>query len=267
VPRSMAEAEQPGVSEASGMSAIRKATRVMNVLAAGPMSTAELARRLGEPLPAVSRMLANLEAIGWVERSGGKGGNVQLGVELIAIGQAVEDSLDVRAIALSALVALTESTSETAYLCVRDGQRAACIERIDGRFTRTAEMPIGGSLPLHQGAGPRAILAFMPNEFRDRYVALLQASHVNPLSSQEARALADRLVAIRHAGISASDSEEMLGVYSVAAPVMNHRREVIGSITLSALQSPNTGASDFDELVRDHAGRVSRELGYRHERG
>ncbi|WP_129785553.1 IclR family transcriptional regulator [Promicromonospora panici] len=253
-------------SDTAGMSAIRKATRVLHRLAAsGELTAGELADALEEPVTTVYRMLTNLEGIGWIERGSRKGSPVRLGVELIALGQSVEDALDPRLLSRAALVRLNEATSETAYLCVPSGQRATCIERVDGIYTRTAELPIGGSLPLHQGAGPRAILAFTSQLFRDRYTATMRASQLNPMTESEALRLDAELASIRASGLASSDGDVTPGVYSVAAPVMNHRGEVIASITLSALKSrTDTRMLAFDDLVRDEARRVSTDLGFRH---
>jgi DNA-binding IclR family transcriptional regulator len=251
--------------ELAGLSALRKATRVLEALAErGSLTAGELSEILDEPVTTVYRMLTNLGAAGWIERDGRKGSPVRLGVDLIAIGQAVEDALDVRAIARAGLQRLSASTSETAYFCVRDGHRAACIESVDGLQTRTAELPIGGSLPLHQGAGPRAILAHLPETFRQRYIAALQSFGANPATGAQVRELGSELDAIRSAGYAITDGDVLPGVYSCAAPVRDHRGDVIGSISLSGLSSRTEPLRlEFGSLVRQEALLVSAELGHR----
>jgi DNA-binding IclR family transcriptional regulator len=250
--------------DSTGMSAVTKATRVLERLAErGDLTAAELAQELDEPITTVYRMLSNLESIGWIERGDRKGAPIRLGIDLVAIGQAVEAALDLRGAARVALAWLAEETAETAYLCVPDGQRGVCIERVDGKYTRTAELTIGGSLPLHQGAGPRAILAFSPRPVRDNYVRALRASQSNPLTEPEAVRLESDLAAIRAAGVVESDGDITPGVLSTAAPVMDHRGEVIASITLSALKADHADRQrGFEQLVRQQAAAVSSTLGY-----
>ena len=250
--------------DSAGMSAVTKANRVLDQLAAhGELTAAELAQRLGEPITTVYRMLGNLGAIGWIERGDRKGAPVRLGIDLIAIGQSVESALDLRAAARASLSRLSEATSETALLCVPDGQRGVCIERVDGKFTRTAELSIGASMPLHQGAGPRVILAFSRDDVRDAYLDTLRASQSNPITEPDASRLEAELTAIRSAGYAESDGEITEGVLSVAAPVFDHRGEVIASITLSALKAQSDMHSlGFDGLVREEAALISTALGY-----
>lgn len=252
-------------ADPAGMTAVSKAMRVLSTLAeSGEHTATELAEALDEPVTSVYRMLGNLEAIGWIEREGRRGGAVRLGIDLVAIGQAVEEALDSRQSAHAALTRLNDTTHETSYLCVRDGNRAACIERIDGRYTRTAELPIGGSLPLHHGAGPRAILAFEPEEFQQRYLSALASAQLNPMGEADLARLATELRRTRERGIAVSDGDATPGVYSVAAPVISHRGEVVGSITLSGLRAGNDARlAEYDQLVRDEARRVSLELGHK----
>lgn len=251
-------------SDSSGMSAVTKATRVLECLAdSGELTAAELAAKLGEPITTVYRMLGNLESIGWIERGERKGAPVRLGIDLVALGHAVETSLDLRAAARVSLARLADETSETTYLCVPDGQRGVCIERVDGKYTRTAELTIGGSLPLHQGAGPRAILAFSPADVRDSYLRALRGSQSNPITEPGAVRLEQELAAIRDAGAVQSDGDITPGVYSVAAPVVDHRGQVIASITLSALSTDDDARHrEFVRLVRREAAAISSTLGY-----
>lgn len=252
-------------SDNAGMSAVSKATRVLECLASGgEMTAGELAGTLGEPITTVYRMLSNLEAIGWIERGDRKGSRIRLGIDLVGIGQAVESLLDLRVAARLSLARLAEETAETVYLCVPDGTRGVCIERVDGKFTRTAELPIGGSLPLHHGAGPKAILAFLPSSDQDAYLRALRESQFNPLTGPEALRLETELASIRAAGVVESEGEITPGVFSVAAPVLDHRDQVIASITLSALTpDEESRRSEFARLVRHEASTISTTLGHR----
>ncbi|GGF36277.1 IclR family transcriptional regulator [Subtercola lobariae] len=251
-------------ADATGMSAVSKAMRVLTALAhTGELTAAELAAALDEPITTVYRMLSNLEAIGWIERENKRGGVVRLGIDLVAVGESVEESLDSRQTAFAALSRINEQTHETSYLCVRDGNRAACIERIDGRYTRTAELPIGGSLPLHQGAGPRAILAFEPEVFQERYLSALASAQLNPMNEADLGRLTAELRQARRTGIAISDGDVTPGIYSVAAPIFNHRAEVVGSITLSSLRAGSDARfEEYDQLIRSEARTISTQLGH-----
>lgn len=55
---------------------------------------------------------------------------------------------------------LPDEIGETVFLCASRGDEAVCIERIDGQRVNLLVLTLGGSMQLHTGAGPRALLAF-----------------------------------------------------------------------------------------------------------
>ena len=144
---------------------------------------------------------------------GGEGpqrGRYRLGIDLAAIaGRRV--SLDIRQLASPELGRLMK-TRESAYLCVPHDRRAVCIERIDGGFIQAAELPLGGSLPLHRGAGSLAILAFEPKNIRREYIAALSGADANPFTESDVRALKDPVDRIRATGIALSEGDVTPGI-------------------------------------------------------
>lgn len=246
-----------------GMSVISKMTRVFAVLTESPeLSIAQLAAALDEPASSVYRIIGHLEAIGWVEK-GSQRGRYRLGIDLAAIAQAVESSLDIRQLASPELGRLNAQTRESAYLCVPHDRRAVCIERIDGGFIQAAELPLGGSLPLHRGAGSLAILAFEPTNIRREYIAALSGADANPFTESDVRALEDAVDRIRATGIALSEGDVTPGISTAAAPIFDHRGTVVGSISLSGLESRvKANGIDFGSLVARASRHVSAGLGY-----
>lgn len=264
----MAELAEGAVSrdrggDSAGMSIISKMMRTLSALAkVGDTTATNLAAELDEPVTSVYRMLGHLDGIGWVERGDGRG-HYRLGIDLVSIAHAIESSLDVRRLAAETLKDLHRQTHESAYLCMRHDYRAVCMERFDGRFIQSAELPLGGSLPLHRGASALAILAFEPVEFRRSYVATLTQADANPFTEADAQALATTLEKVRSDGFAVSDGDVTPGVLTVSAPVFSHRGRVLGSIALSGLRARvDLDTLKFVSLVKTGAETVSRELGY-----
>ena len=152
----------PADRDTAGLELIAKVDAVIGVLESrGEASAAEIAKRTGEPLSSVYRLLQSLTGVGWVDR-GWRRGTYRLGLLLLTIGGQLEDKLDVRECALPSLRRLVETTGTTSFLCVRRDTRAVCVERLEGQAVRSLAMQLGSSLPLFAGAAPRAILAFLP---------------------------------------------------------------------------------------------------------
>ena len=250
-------------ADAAGMSVIAKTMRVFTVLSqSSDLTVAQLCAALDEPASSVYRIIRHLESVGWLEK-GPQRGQYRLGIDLVAIAQAVESSLDIRQVASPVLAALNAQTQESAYLCVPHERRAVCIERVDGAFIQAAELPVGGSLPLHRGAGSLAILAFEPDGVRREYIAALSNADANPFTEADVLTLRDRIERVRTSGVALSDGDVTPGISTAAAPVFDHRGTVIGSISVSGLRSRvEANQIDFGVLVAQAGRRVSADLGY-----
>jgi DNA-binding IclR family transcriptional regulator len=249
--------------DAPSMSVITKARRVLSALSeTSELSVAQIAVALNEPINSIYRIVGHLEGIRWVERAERRG-RYRLGVDLIDIAQAVEASLDVRQLALPVLAELNARTAESTYLCVPHDRRAVCIERFDGTAIQASEMPLGGSLPLHRGAGSLAILAFESAITRRAYIAALSGAEANPFTDADVDTLEDTIERVRTDCIAISDGDVTPGVFTVAAPVFDHRGGIVGSIALSGLRARVLShEADFTKLASDAGRRVSAALGH-----
>ncbi len=94
----------------------------------------------------------------------------RLGLRLFHLGAAVGRRLEVRRAARAALDELHHATEETVYLCIRRGDDALCVDRIDGLWVQSLTLQLGETLPLHLGAASRALLAHQPAAFIDDYL-------------------------------------------------------------------------------------------------
>ena len=223
----------------------------------GEASAAEIAKRTGEPLSSVYRLLQSLTGVGWVDR-GWRRGTYRLGLLMLTIGGQLEDKLDVRECALPSLRRLVETTGTTSFLCVRRDTRAVCVERIEGQAVRSLAMQLGGSLPLFAGAAPRAILAFLPaaEQRSSLRVSRLPGDPPRP----DAAGIQADVEQVRRDGFAVSDGDVTPGIAALGAPVFNHRGELAAAISISGIRSQILGSARTAniELITTCAREVSR---------
>jgi DNA-binding IclR family transcriptional regulator len=250
-----------------GVQLIEKVAAVLDALeAGGELTAAELATATGEPRSSVYRLLATLEALGYVE-PGDRRGGVRLGLRLFQLGTAVSRRFDLRERALPSMRDLQRVTGETVMLMVRRGRDAVCIERLDGRYVRLVIVDVGSSMPLHTGAAPRALLAFAPDD-------VVEAALTAPLAAYNERTLTDsaairrELAAARDAGYVVSDGDVVDGVASLGAPVRDQHGDVVASVSLAGPRPAilEGNAERTRELLLDACAHVSRALGWAGER-
>jgi len=243
------------MERAHSVQVLGKAALLLETLAEGQeLSAAQLAERVGEPRSTVYRLLSSLQELELVE-SGGRRGTYRLGLKLLRLGAAVIARFDERQAALPVMERIHEQTEETVFLCIRRGHEAVCIERIDGRWVRSMALRLGGSLPLHIGGAPRALLAWEPRAVWDEYAA---SAAVDPTE------LVADLERVRSRGFSISDGDVVAGMAAVGAPIFDHRGRICASLSISGPRPTilEANARTIQALMVEGAAEVSHALGY-----
>jgi DNA-binding IclR family transcriptional regulator len=243
---------------------LRKAAELLDRLAEeGELGAGRLAELIGEPRSTVYRLLASLQDLELVE-PGQRRGSYRLGLRLLRLGSAVVARFDERDAALPVMERIHAETEETVFLCIRRGLEAACIERLDGRWVRSMALRLGGALPLHIGAGPRALLAYEPRELWHEYVDAGPLEAWTPNTPTDAAQLFRMLEDVRATGVSISDEDVTLGMAAVGAPIFDHRGRVCAALSISGPRPTVLGDSEAAsvDLVTRGAADISLALGH-----
>lgn len=257
-------ATRSAVRAESSVAVLAKAVRVLDLLAGTrEASAAELADTLGEPRSSVYRLLSSLAELDLVE-PGSQRGTFRLGLKLLRLGTAVISRLDVRLAAVPIMERIHDETEETVFLCLRRGRDAVCIERIDGRRAAVMDLKLGGSLPIHEGSGPRSLLAFAPRSEWDEYI------HGNSLydSQTDSQLAPEVLIAsleeARRVGAVVNDKVFPPGFATIGAPIYDHRGQPFAALSISGVHNAILGENEARvfEMVTSGAGEISRALGY-----
>ena len=200
-----------------------RGVRVLELIheAERPLRSAELARALEVHRSIAYRVLRTLEAHRLVSRA--PGGGWQLGVGLAVLARGVQPSLD--AAATPELVALANDVGLTAFLAVADGAECVTLLSVEPRESQVhvATRP-GRRHPLDRG-GPG--------------IALLAGGPVLPGERAE-------VAAARKAGHAHTRGEVVVGLSSVAAPVLSARDGVVASLAVLFLDE----SADVEALAR-----------------
>jgi DNA-binding IclR family transcriptional regulator len=254
-----------GVERGTPVQVLGKVALILDRLAEeGEVSAGRLAELVGEPRSTVYRLLASLQALDMVE-PGARRGTYRLGLKLLRLGSAVVARFDERQAALPVMERIHEDTGETVFLCIRRGYEAVCIERLDGRFVQSMALKLGGTLPLHVGAAPRALLAFEPRELWEEYASRPEGLEARtPHTPATREALFEALEEVRRAGCAISDQDVTLGIAAVGAPIRDYQGRVVAALSMSG---PRPLILDENEeasrgLIVAGAAEISRTLGF-----
>jgi len=243
---------------------LSKADRVLELLAErGDMPIAAMIEELDEPRTSVYRLLESMQELGWVDPAPQRG-LYRLGLKLFRLGATVSRRFDARQAALPAMERLHEATGETVFLCVRRGYEAVCIERIDGARVQVLELALGGRLPLHVGAAPRALLAFEDEALWDEYLYRAALNTYTDKTLNTPELVRQSLHECVQSGVVISDEDVTIGIASIAAPVFDHTGRVCAALSLAGVVPAVLGDNHqrCESLVREAAAATSQALGY-----
>lgn len=211
------------------------------------------------------RLLSTLEERGYIERSP-ESRKYRLGYRALELGSYFQGQLEVRRIALPHLKSIVEATGEAAFLCIREGDEALCVERVEAeRQVNIFALRVGGRQPLHWGAAPRALLAGMDDSELRAYAARTQLPAATAQTIANLEQLLEDVRRTQAQGYVISQDDATLGISAIGAPVYDHLGCVTASISLSGL-SNRYGSERISELARvivAAAQGLSRQLGFR----
>jgi DNA-binding IclR family transcriptional regulator len=221
-----------------------------------------LAELLDEPRTTTYRLLRSLEALDLVE-PGTQPGTFRLGWKLMRLGAAVVERLDERQAALPVMERVHERVGETVFLVVRRGWDAVCIELLEGLRVQSLALRLGGSLPLHVGAGPRALLAWEPREVWDEYVESGSLAGGTDRTPATRAALVRELEVTLAQGYAVSDEDVTPGIASLGAPIFDYTGSVRAALSIGGLKTHvlGEGREAFVELLVQGAREISTVLG------
>ena len=226
------------------------------------LGVTEVANELGLSKAVVHRVLVSFRNAELVELDEDTR-RYRLGLSALRIGMAYLDGIDVIDVARDRLDRLVELTGETATVSVLSGQHRVYVAQATPQRDIKMVVRIGSAHLLHAGASSKAILAFMPQDFQDAYLARGELEQVTGRTIVSLVQLRAELEAIRERGYALSLGERQQGAGSVAAPVLDHSGRPIAALSVCGpverFEAEAEGcAAHLLEVTRD----ISRRMGF-----
>jgi IclR family transcriptional regulator, KDG regulon repressor len=197
-----------------------------------------------------------------------KTGMYRLGMKFLEISQNIRDRLSLRSEAEDVLKALAAGTGDTSYLIIASGNSAIVVDRYSGDNMLQLAAPIGSSLPMHTGAAPKILLAFMPEEQRERMISEMELPSFTPNTISDKEILRKTLAEIRKQGYAVDEQDFEIGAYAFGAPIFDHEGNVVAgmSITTPTARCSPKRRKELIGMVLAAAETLSEKLGYQSNR-
>jgi IclR family acetate operon transcriptional repressor len=242
--------------------AVQRSLRLLLVLAEAPRprTLQELSAIMDCSVSTVHRMLSTLSDVHLVEKEP-KNRRYRLGPAVFHLAAARAKQTDLRELARPHMEGLSDASLETVSLEMRFGQQLVTLDTVDSVQDVRLVGTVGITTPIRElGAKCKAVLAFLPLSEQARVLDEVRWERV----SFTRTTLREELIKIREEGIARSFGERLPGAASVAAPILDNRGEVVGSIAVAGPSGRWTAAlmKSLEPQLLEATRSISAELGF-----
>lgn len=219
----------------------------------------DIAQQVGLHKSSVSRLLATLEAEGWVERDH-LTRKYRLGLGLIAIAGPLLANLNVRQIAYTYLAELAAMSNETTVLAVWQDCASVTVEQIASQRTIKHTSPLGAR---YTSTGSATVQVFLADLEFSAVEELIDDTTVRLQEGWSMSGLKQRLQSVREHGYATNLRETYDDEIGIAAPIYDHRHNVVATVLLAApaYRIDQQAADDLIAWCMSTATKISTRLG------
>lgn len=207
------------------------------------MTLSEVASRTGMNRAKARRFLLTLHALGYVRK---EQRYFELAPRVLQLGYAFLSANNYQGVIQQYLEEITAETGESSSLGVLDGHDVTYVARSAAKHRLMAiTLSVGTRLPAAYTSMGRILLAQLSDEALDHFLATITLEPFTDKTVTDVNELRHRIVEARQQGYAISDQELDSGLRSIAVPVYDAKRHLMGAINIST----NAARVDLDTLV------------------
>ncbi|MFJ8467205.1 IclR family transcriptional regulator [Streptomyces swartbergensis] len=242
------------------MKSVTRSLRILEAVAQHqPVTVGELTKLFGLPKSTVQRTLVTLAEAGWLRANRKDTTRWEIGARVLAVRPAALQGSSLFAAAREPMVRLRDAVNETIHLSVPDAlQCMVVVDRVDCSHAVRTFHTVGDTSPLHATATGRAVLAHLPKQDVEEFIAqgLERYSDATPTDPDELRAELDR---IRTDGYAVNRNQFRPDVCAIAAPVLDEEGTPLATVAISMPDSRYDAnrLPEWGRLVADAAAEIT----------
>lgn len=222
------------------------------------MKGREVADKTGFPVSTTFRMLKFLAERGYLRS---ENSFYTLGPGLIRLGAIASDQNPLLRISRPFLAELSEKTMETVHLAELRGGSVIYIDKVEGSRSVRMISLIGSRGPLYCTGVGKVILANLPEQKLGPMLAEMVLTPYTKNTICSKKKLRENLETIRRQGYAVDDCEHELGVYCIAAPILDYSGGILAGISISGSELYlRARKKELAMLVKDTAEKISCEF-------
>ena len=194
------------------------------------LGVTELSKRLKLHKNNVFRLLATLEARGYIEQNKATE-NYRLGIRCLRLGQRFVHQMGLLRQARPVMQQVARASRETAFIAVMRNGTVVPLDGVETEQPVRLVSRVGDFLPLHCTAAGKLHLAYSDQELRSALPDAFQKFTDKTIT--EHGALEQQLKKIAENGYAIDLGEHIEDVRAVAVPIRDYTRAVVSSLSIS----------------------------------
>ncbi|TNJ66083.1 IclR family transcriptional regulator [Paenibacillus hemerocallicola] len=225
----------------------------------------DLAERENLHLSTAHRLVSLLEHRGYVEQEP-ESKKYFLGMKVLQLQGYLFKSRRLNDVAAQELKRIVYSLGETTHLAVLSEDSVVYIESLEGVGSVISRAPIGKKVHIYSTALGKALTAWKPQDEVERILHRTEMAPKTPNTITDVQAYLNELSKVKLNGYAVDRQEHSMISCCIAAPIRDHRNEVVAAVSVSCPAHDFTKESE-DRIVRElmsTAYNISVKLGYSH---
>ncbi|MED5525473.1 IclR family transcriptional regulator domain-containing protein [Gallaecimonas pentaromativorans] len=224
------------------------------------MTLTEVAKKNDLSRASARRFLLTLQKLGYVSSDGKQ---FRLTARVLDLGYSYLSTLNFGGVITRYMEEVTLKLGESCSASVLDGQNIVYIARVPVRGLLPINLQIGAKLPAYATSMGRVLLAAMPQEHLDIFLAEAPFEALTPYTLTEASQLREEVDKVRQQGYAINDQQLELGLRSVAVPVFDRHHNVRFALNVSthvSKVSKEKLIAEFVPLLEETAKKITASL-------
>lgn len=226
-------------------------------------SLARLSEMTGTPKTSLLALLRALTKNDYLQYTDGQ---YTLGAASFLLSAAIASRRVFPGIARRTIDALADASGETALLAEFTPERDAAvyIDKAESKRAIRYIAAIGDRRALYSSAGGRVLLAYQPEEWRNKYLAKVKLVPLTSSTVTDKKVMQRTLESIRKTGVAVTVQQVTDDVVGFGAPIFDQTGAVAAAVIIGAPLSRGVPNKDrFSKLVKEAAAEISGLLGYK----
>lgn len=227
---------------------LQKGLVVMEILAANPsgLTLTGVAEKAGLTRAGARRFLLTLVAAGYAVQ---EGRTFRLSPRLLSVARVWLQDATLWSFAEPYMREVSRELNESCSAAVLSGQDVVYVARVPGRHILSVALHVGTRLPAWCTSMGRVLLSDLPPPELRQYLDRCAIEARTAKSVTDRNELRERILEAGRAGFALVDEELEIGLRSIAVPIRDRSRAIVGAINVSTQASRFTPAGMESEIL------------------